>query len=182
MPSLFYGGIMPRPCCLRHVDVNPCAISFRPTGIPVHLLDIVVLALDELEALRLADLGGLYQEAAAKKMKISRPTFARIVEAARRKVADALIHGKAIRLEGGAVAVKRGRTLPGTEGSGPTCGGRGVGRGPCGCGLRRVGQTQNGAAPCPHGRRRSGVACAAVKATQRGRISSNHANQGEQES
>ena len=97
---------MPRPCSLRHIDVNPAAIYFKPAGIPVHMLAEVVLRLDELESLRLADLDGLYQEQAAKKMKISRPTFARIVEEARRKVADALIHGKALRLEGGTVVMK----------------------------------------------------------------------------
>lgn len=98
---------MPRPCCLRHIDVKPAAIYFKPAGIPVHMLEEVVLRLDELESLRLADLDGLYQEQAAKKMKISRPTFARIVEEARRKVADALIHGKALRLEGGSVVRKQ---------------------------------------------------------------------------
>ena len=94
---------MPRPCCLRHVGHAPCAAYFKPAGIPVHQLEEVVLGLDELEAIRLADLDGLYQEHAAARMKISRPTFSRVVEQARRKVADALIHGKALRLEGGAV-------------------------------------------------------------------------------
>ena len=98
---------MPRPCCLRHIDVNPCSVYFKPAGIPVHMLEEVVLTLDELESLRLADLDGLYQEQAAEKMKISRPTFSRVIEQARRKVADALIHGKALRLEGGAVVMKR---------------------------------------------------------------------------
>jgi uncharacterized protein len=61
------------------------------------------MTLDEFEALRLADLDGLYQEQAAEKMKISRPTFSRIVDSARRKVADALVHGKALRIEGGPI-------------------------------------------------------------------------------
>jgi uncharacterized protein len=90
---------MPRPCCLRHIDVNPCAVYFKPAGIPVHRLEEVVLTLDELESLRLADLDGLYQAQAAAKMKISRPTFSRVIEQARRKVADALIRGKALRIE-----------------------------------------------------------------------------------
>lgn len=97
---------MPRPCCLRHIDISPCAVYFKPAGIPVRMLEEVVLTLDELESLRLADLNGLYQEQAAEEMKISRPTFSRVVEQARRKVADALIHGKALRLEGGAVVMK----------------------------------------------------------------------------
>ena len=92
---------MPRPCCLRHIDVSPSAAYFKPAGIPARLLDEVVLTLDELEALRLADSDGLYQEQAAERMKISRPTFSRVIKQARRKVADALIHGKALRIETG---------------------------------------------------------------------------------
>ena len=64
------------------------------------------MTLDELEALRLADFEGLYQEEAAARMKISRPTFSRVVEQARRKVATALIQGKALRFDGGAVVMK----------------------------------------------------------------------------
>lgn len=64
----------------------------------------VVLALDEFEAIRLADLDGLYQEKAAAEMGVSRPTFSRIIEAAHRKVADALVHGKVLRIEGGTIA------------------------------------------------------------------------------
>ena len=97
---------MPRPCCLRHIGCKPVAGLFKPAGIPACALEQVTLTLDEVEALRLADLNGLYQEQAAKQMKISRPTFSRIIEEARRKVADALIHGKALRLEGGAVRIK----------------------------------------------------------------------------
>ena len=149
---------MPRPCCLRHIDVNPCAVYFKPAGIPVHMLAEVVLTLDELESLRLADLNGLYQEQAAEKMKISRPTFSRIVEEARRKVADALIHGKALRLEGGAVVIKGDQTMPGRDGTGPM----GGGRGPCGCGQRRGAQGAGGAGMGPRGRRRRGMACAAI--------------------
>jgi len=69
-------------------------------------LEEVVLTLDELESLRLADLEAMYQKEAAERMKISRSTFSRIVEAARRKVADALINGKVLRLEGGVVSAK----------------------------------------------------------------------------
>lgn len=79
---------------------------FKPAGVPACALEQVTLTLDEVEALRLADLNGLYQEQAAAQMKISRPTFSRIIEEARRKVADALIHGKALRLEGGVVKIK----------------------------------------------------------------------------
>ena len=61
------------------------------------------MTLDEFEAIRQADLVGLYQEQAAEQMGVSRPTFSRIVESAHRKVADALVHGKALRIEGGPV-------------------------------------------------------------------------------
>lgn len=61
----------------------------------------VILTLDELEAIRLADLKGLHQEDAAKRLKISRPTFSRIIESARSKVADGLVNIKCIKVEGG---------------------------------------------------------------------------------
>ncbi len=66
-------------------------------------LEEVVLTMDELEAIRLADYEGFYQEQAAEKMNISRTTFGRTLESAHRKVADVLIHGRALRIEGGAV-------------------------------------------------------------------------------
>ncbi len=72
---------------------------------PLRALAEVELTLDEFEALRLADLEGLYQTDGARKMGISRPTFARILEAARRKVAGALVHGHALRIAGGPVAL-----------------------------------------------------------------------------
>ncbi len=165
---------MPRPCCLRQIGFRPCANFFKPTGIPFHELEQVTLALDEVEALRLADLNGLYQEQAAEQMKISRSTFSRIVEEARRKVADALIHGKALRLEGGAVVMKGDETMPARDGTprqssgqaGPVDGGRGMGRGPCGCGQRRGAQGQRGAGFGPGGRRRRGMVCGATTTAQ----------------
>lgn len=123
---------MPRPCCLRQIGFKPCADYFKPAGVPLRLLAEITLMLDEVEALRLADLNGMYQEQAAQKMKISRPTFARIVEAARRKVADALIHGKALRLEGGIVEMKGDKKMQGRNEKEV-----GKGRSLCGCGQRR---------------------------------------------
>ncbi len=67
------------------------------------------MTLDEFEAMRLASLDGLYQEQAAEQMNISRPTFSRIIESAHRKMADALVHGKALRIEGGPVHLQRRR-------------------------------------------------------------------------
>jgi len=133
---------MPRPCCLRHIGFTPSAVFFKPAGVPACALEQVTLTLDEVEALRLADLNGLYQEQAAERMKISRPTFSRIVESARRKVADALIHGKALRLEGGAVKIKG---EPRRDGTGPAGAGPGTGLGPCGCGRRRGRAARGGA-------------------------------------
>lgn len=88
-----------RPKKERHVCCKVEAKYFKPRGIPLGELEEIVLLADEVEALRLADYEQLYQEDAAQKMKVSRQTFGRIVEAARAKVADALINGKALRLE-----------------------------------------------------------------------------------
>jgi predicted DNA-binding protein (UPF0251 family)/predicted Fe-Mo cluster-binding NifX family protein len=95
--------IMPRPCKCRRVCFNPQANYFKPGGIPVAELEEVVLTIDEFEALRLADLEGLYQEDAAKKMNVSRQTFGNIIESARRKITDAIINGRALRIKGGVV-------------------------------------------------------------------------------
>jgi len=94
---------MPRPFCNRRIAFVPGVTYFKPAGVPLRELEEVALALDELEALRLADLEGLYQEQGAREMGVSRATFARIVESARWKVAHALTSGKALRLEGGPV-------------------------------------------------------------------------------
>ena len=80
-------------CCTVESDY------FKPRGIPLSDLDEVHLNMDEVEALRLADYEGLYHEDAAKRMNISRATFGRIVGAAHRKIADAILHGKAVKIE-----------------------------------------------------------------------------------
>ncbi|MEN9979328.1 MAG: DUF134 domain-containing protein [candidate division WOR-3 bacterium] len=87
---------MPRRKCCRRIEFSPEVTFFKPRGVPLCQLEQVVLELDELEALRLADLEGHYQEQAAAMMGVSRPTFGRIVESARRKVAAALVGGKAL--------------------------------------------------------------------------------------
>jgi predicted DNA-binding protein (UPF0251 family) len=97
------GSAVSRPFCCRRIAGKPAASIFKPIGVPVTELDEVVMTLDEFEAIRLADLDGLYQEAAAGQMNVSRPTFSRIVDSARKKIADALVHGKALRIEGGPV-------------------------------------------------------------------------------
>ncbi len=78
---------------------------FRPKCRPSGELEGVVLSVDEFEAMRLSCLEGLKQEEAAELMRISRPTFSRIVGSACRKVTDALVNIKAIRIEGGCCSV-----------------------------------------------------------------------------
>ena len=101
---------MSRPQCCRWIAGRPIASVFHPAGIPARKLDEIVLALDEFEAIRLADLEGLYQEQAAERMSISRATFGRILAAAHRKVAEALAHGKTLKIEGGTVRMERLRS------------------------------------------------------------------------
>ena len=91
---------MPRPFKCRRVRCKPDANYFKPRGIPLSELQEIDLTLDEFVAVRLADLEGLYQEDAAKKMAISRQTFGNIVESARKKIADALVNGKALKISG----------------------------------------------------------------------------------
>ncbi len=93
---------MPRPKRCRWVLSEPGATFFKPRGVPMRVLDQVVLTLDEVEALRLADLEQRYHQDAAASMKVSRQTFGRIVAAARHKVAEALVHGKALVIRHGA--------------------------------------------------------------------------------
>ena len=90
---------MPRPRKCRCVRCEPSAYYFKPRGIPLMYLEEISVRLDELEAIRLADWEGLYHEEAARKMEISRATFGRILEEARHKVAEAIIKGKALRIE-----------------------------------------------------------------------------------
>ena len=92
---------MARPRCCRRVSCLPNSNYFKPRGIPLSLLEEVILTVDEFEAIRLADLEGLYQEQAAQKMSISRATFGRTIESAHKKVAEALVKGTALRIEGG---------------------------------------------------------------------------------
>lgn len=90
---------MARPFRPRCVDFNPNVTYFKPRAIPLSALEEVTLSIDELEALRLCDLKDLDQIEAAKKMKVSRSTLQRIITSARKKVAEALIEGKAIKIE-----------------------------------------------------------------------------------
>lgn len=97
---------MPRPISERRLGAPIASRVMKPEGTPARLLKEVVVGFDEAEALRLADLEGLYQEAAARSMGVSRQTFGRIVEVARHKVADAILNGKALRIEGGEITIR----------------------------------------------------------------------------
>ncbi|OSS43105.1 hypothetical protein DESAMIL20_213 [Desulfurella amilsii] len=83
----------------RHIEFKPQNKCFKPCGIAFSQLEVNVLKHDELEALRLADYEGLYQEECARRMNISRTTFGRTIESARKKITDCLLHGKALVIE-----------------------------------------------------------------------------------
>lgn len=94
-------GTMARPPIPRRVEAMPEVTLFKPAGVPLRDLEEVVLTVEELEALRLKDLEGLEQEECAIRMTVSRPTFQRVLTSSRNKVADALVGGKLLRVEGG---------------------------------------------------------------------------------
>jgi len=102
--------IMVRPIRPRFVRELPRIDYFKPRGIPLSTLNEVVLKVEELEAIKLKDLECLEQEECAKKMKISRGTFQRILNSAKKKIADALVNGKAIKVEGGNYKMPVART------------------------------------------------------------------------
>jgi predicted DNA-binding protein (UPF0251 family) len=96
---------MARPKRFRRIGSWPGSSYFKPRGIPLSALEEVVLSVDEFEAIRLADLEGLYQELVAEKMGVSRQTIGRIIESAHKKVAEALMRGKALKIEGGEIEI-----------------------------------------------------------------------------
>ena len=96
-----------RPKKTRWVKCEPGERCFRPQCQPLSKLDGVTLSIDEFEAVRLAWFEGLLQEEAARKMRISRPTFSRMLTSAHKKIADALVNIKAIRIEGGCCKIAR---------------------------------------------------------------------------
>lgn len=98
---------MPRPRLCRRVGFRPDVTYFKPAGVRMFELEEVTLSMDEFEAVRLKDLEGLEQGECAKKMNISQPTFHRLVVAARKKIAETIVTGKAIRIEGGNFKFKK---------------------------------------------------------------------------
>ena len=101
---------MARPKKYRKIKCNPAVLYFKPRGIPMSVLDEVILEPDELESIRLGDLLGLSQEESAGKMNISRSTFGRIITSAHLKVADGILNGKALHISGD-LAEKLSETL-----------------------------------------------------------------------
>ncbi len=89
---------MPRQKCKRFTSFRPPCCQFNPHNLKPQQESITLLA-EEVEALYLMDLLELYQEEAASKMEVSRPTFARIIKSARHKVALAILGGQTLHLE-----------------------------------------------------------------------------------
>lgn len=109
---------MPRPKKCRFVQREPGVTFFKPQGVPLRVLEHALVTVDELEALRLADYLGMSHEEAAQQLKVSRPTVTRMLARAHQAIADALVNGKAIRIEGGDYI------LEGFECQCPKCGAR----------------------------------------------------------
>jgi predicted DNA-binding protein (UPF0251 family)/predicted Fe-Mo cluster-binding NifX family protein len=103
---------MPRPRFRRNISFLPSVTYFKPAGVRMAELEEVVIPHDEVEAIRLKDLLGLPQEEAAQQMKVSQPTFHRLLLSAHSKIADAVIHGRALRIEGGNVTVDANNIPP----------------------------------------------------------------------
>lgn len=99
-----------RPKKTRWVKCVPGERCFKPQCKPLGKCEGVYLSIDEFEAMRLANLEGLRQIDAAKLMKISRPTFSRILTSAHKKIADGLVNIKAIRIEGGCCRISNRKT------------------------------------------------------------------------
>ncbi len=92
---------MPRPRIQRHVCCLPRIDEFRPIRGHWSADEVVVLAVDEYEAIRLIDLEGLSQEQCSDNMNIARTTAQQIYGSARKKIARALVEGLPIKIEGG---------------------------------------------------------------------------------
>lgn len=146
---------MVRPHRKRIVGFEPEVIYFKPAGVPLSELKEEILKIDELEALRLCDAEELKQDEAAKKMNVSQPTFFRILSEARKKIALAIVNGRAIKIQGGNYEMIQGRGQGLGQGMGFGRGQRGrmggVGAGPggvCKCPKCGYEQSQVRGQPC----------------------------------
>ena len=99
---------MTRPFKCRSINSSPRAYYFKPRAVPLCELEEIALQLDEFQALKYAELERKDQTTAAAAMKVSRQTFGNILASARRKLADAVVNGKALKIEGGPVKLMRG--------------------------------------------------------------------------
>jgi predicted DNA-binding protein (UPF0251 family) len=90
---------MTRPKLCRRLFFKPKAHYFKPQGVPMRHLEEIFLTREEMEAIKLKDFDGLAQTEAAKKMKTSQSTFQRILSSARAKIAQAVVEGKALKIE-----------------------------------------------------------------------------------
>ena len=115
---------MVRPRRIRRIFFQPDVTYFKPMGVPIVHLKEIVLNFDELEAIRLVDGEGMEQSKAGKKMKISQSTLSRLLKVGRKKLANAIVSGQAIKIQGGnfKMVIPRGRGLGKGRGFG---GGRG---------------------------------------------------------
>ncbi len=95
------GGLMPRRKMQRIVHRPPLYTEFKPVGIRRLSLESIELSIDEYEAIRLADQIGMNHNEAAEEMEISRSTFTRLIENARKKIAEFIIEGKHLQIDGG---------------------------------------------------------------------------------
>jgi len=100
---------MVRPRRIRRISFQPDVTYFKPVGIPMSNLKETILSFDELEAIRLIDFEGMEQGKAGKKMKISQSTLSRLLRIGRKKLADAIINGQAIKIKGGDFEMVRPR-------------------------------------------------------------------------
>jgi predicted DNA-binding protein (UPF0251 family) len=89
---------MPRPRLCRRIRFNPSVTYFKPQGVPMRFLEVIELSKEEMEALRLKNIKNLEQTEAARKMNTSQSTFQRILSSAYKKITEALIEGKAIKI------------------------------------------------------------------------------------
>ncbi len=103
---------MPRPHKKRLISAMPRYTYFKPTGIPMPLLEEIVLTVDELEAMRLKNIEKLEQHDCAARMNVAQSTLQRILVSAHEKVSRAIIEGKALRIHGGSYALQGEQYCP----------------------------------------------------------------------
>ena len=109
---------MPRPRIRRRIRFQPDVTYFKPAGVRMTELKEAILTFDESEAVRLVDFENVEQGKAAKQMHISQPTLSRLLRSARKKIADAIIHGKAIKIHGGNYKMAIGKGMESRQGRG----------------------------------------------------------------